>query len=64
MTGPPTRAYVWNHGLGQSLSRVRGRGTARQWLVRSPRRLALIGGTGGLVMIGLGVGLAATGRKD
>jgi threonine/homoserine/homoserine lactone efflux protein len=39
-------------------------GTARQWLVRSPRRLALIGGTGGLVMIGLGVGLAATGRKD
>jgi threonine/homoserine/homoserine lactone efflux protein len=27
-------------------------GTARQWLVRSPRRLAMIGGTGGLVMIG------------
>jgi threonine/homoserine/homoserine lactone efflux protein len=39
-------------------------GTARQWFVRSPRRLALIGGTGGLVMIGLGVSLAATGRKD
>lgn len=39
-------------------------GTARQWLTASPRRLALIGGTGGLVMIGLGVGLAATGRKD
>lgn len=39
-------------------------GTARQWLARSPRRLALIGGTGGLVMIGLGVSLAATGRKD
>jgi threonine/homoserine/homoserine lactone efflux protein len=39
-------------------------GTARQWLVRSPRRLALIGGTGGLVMIGLGVSLAATGRKN
>lgn len=39
-------------------------GTARQWLVRSPRRLALIGGTGGLVMIGLGVGVAVTGRKD
>lgn len=38
--------------------------TVRQWLVRSPRRLALIGGTGGLVMIGLGVSLAATGRKD
>jgi threonine/homoserine/homoserine lactone efflux protein len=39
-------------------------GTARQWLVASPRRLALIGGTGGLVMIGLGVSIAATGRRD
>jgi threonine/homoserine/homoserine lactone efflux protein len=39
-------------------------GTAREWFVRSPRRMALIGGTGGLVMIGLGVSLAATGRKD
>jgi len=39
-------------------------GTARQWLVASPRRLALIGGAGGLVMIGLGVSIAATGRKD
>ncbi len=39
-------------------------GTVRQWLVASPRRLALIGGTGGLVMIGLGVSVAATGRKD
>lgn len=39
-------------------------GTARDWLARSPRRLALIGGTGGLVMIGLGATLALTGRKD
>jgi threonine/homoserine/homoserine lactone efflux protein len=39
-------------------------GTVRQWLVASPRRLALIGGTGGLVMIGLGVSVAATGRRD
>jgi len=39
-------------------------GTARQWLVASPRRLGLIGGTGGLVMIGLGVSVAAAGRKD
>ncbi|MGH3439499.1 MAG: LysE family translocator [Sciscionella sp.] len=38
--------------------------TARKWLARSPRRLALIGGTGGLVMIGLGASLALTGRKD
>ena len=39
-------------------------GTARAWLARSPRRLAALGGTGGLVMIGLGVALAVTGRKD
>ncbi|WP_300614327.1 LysE family translocator [Trebonia sp.] len=39
-------------------------GTVRQWFARSPRRLALIGGAGGLVMIGLGVSIAATGRKD
>jgi threonine/homoserine/homoserine lactone efflux protein len=39
-------------------------GTARSWLARSPRRLALIGGTGGLVMIGIGASLALTGRKD
>lgn len=39
-------------------------GTASQWLSRSPRRLAAIGGAGGLMMIGLGVSLAATGRKD
>jgi threonine/homoserine/homoserine lactone efflux protein len=39
-------------------------GAARTWFARSPRRLAVIGGTGGLVMIGLGIGLAATGRHD
>src|SRR3984957_5710376 len=39
-------------------------GTVRGWLARSPRRLELIGGTGGLVMIGIGVSLALTGRKD
>jgi threonine/homoserine/homoserine lactone efflux protein len=39
-------------------------GTARVWLARSPRRLELIGGAGGLVLIGLGVRLAVTGRKD
>ena len=37
---------------------------ARAWFGRSPRRLALVGGTGGLAMIGLGVGVAVTGRKD
>ena len=37
-------------------------GAARTWLVSSPRRLTAIGGTGGLVMIGLGAGLAVSGR--
>lgn len=37
-------------------------GTARRWLAGSPRRLEALGGTGGLVMIGLGVGLATSGR--
>ncbi|MBK1788180.1 LysE family translocator [Prauserella cavernicola] len=39
-------------------------GTARDWFARSPRRLELVGGTGGLTMIGLGATLAFTGRKD
>ncbi|MFC4911430.1 LysE family translocator [Actinomadura gamaensis] len=38
--------------------------SARTWFARSPRRLAMVGGTGGLMMIGLGVTVAATGRKD
>ena len=37
-------------------------GSARGRLVSSPRRLAAIGGTGGLVLAGLGAGLAASGR--
>lgn len=37
---------------------------ARSWFARSPRRLAAVGGAGGLAMIGLGVGIAATGHKD
>jgi len=39
-------------------------GAARNWLVRSPRRLAAIGGAGGVVMIGLGAGLAASGHAS
>ncbi|WP_344593705.1 LysE family translocator [Actinomadura vinacea] len=38
--------------------------TARGWFARSPRRLSAVGGTGGLLLIGLGVTVAATGRKD
>jgi threonine/homoserine/homoserine lactone efflux protein len=37
---------------------------ARSWFARSPRRLGLVGGAGGLAMIGLGLTLALTGRKD
>jgi threonine/homoserine/homoserine lactone efflux protein len=39
-------------------------GSARSWFARSPRRLALIGGTSGLVMIGIGTSLALSGRTD
>ena len=39
-------------------------GTARSWFTRSPRRLALLGGTSGLVMIGIGASLALAGGKD
>lgn len=38
--------------------------TVRAWFARSPRRLSLIGGVGGLAIIGLGVTLAVTGGKD
>jgi threonine/homoserine/homoserine lactone efflux protein len=38
-------------------------GTARDRLVASPRRLEALGGAGGVVLVGLGVGLAVTGRK-
>jgi threonine/homoserine/homoserine lactone efflux protein len=40
-----------------------GAGFARDWLGRSPRRLSRLGAAGGVAMIGLGVGLAATGSK-
>jgi threonine/homoserine/homoserine lactone efflux protein len=39
-------------------------GTIRAWLARSPRRLELIGGAGGLAMIGIGTRLAFTGRNN
>lgn len=38
--------------------------TARIWFAREPRRLELVGGTGGLMMIGLGATIALTSRKD
>ncbi|MFE3046138.1 LysE family translocator [Streptomyces albidoflavus] len=37
---------------------------ARTWFGRSPRRMAMVGGAGGLAMIGLGTTVAVTGRAD
>jgi threonine/homoserine/homoserine lactone efflux protein len=39
-------------------------GTVRGWFARSERRLELVGGAAGLTMVGLGVGVAVSGRKD
>lgn len=39
-------------------------GTARQWLGRSARRLEGLTGIGGAMLVGLGIGLAVTGRKQ
>lgn len=39
-------------------------GAVRGWFARSRRRLELVGGASGLTMIGLGVAVAANGRKD
>jgi threonine/homoserine/homoserine lactone efflux protein len=36
----------------------------RAWFAKSPRRYAVVGGAGGLAMIGVGVTVALTGRKD
>jgi threonine/homoserine/homoserine lactone efflux protein len=39
-------------------------GTARDWLGSSPRRLERLGAGGGLMLVGLGVALAVTGRRS
>jgi threonine/homoserine/homoserine lactone efflux protein len=39
-------------------------GSARAWLSSAPHRLERLGGAGGLVIVGLGLNLAITGRKD
>lgn len=39
-------------------------GSGRAWLARTPRRMATIGGVGGLTMIGIGATLAISGRKE
>ena len=39
-------------------------GGFRTWFSRSPRRLELVGGTGGLAIMAVGAGLLVSGRKD
>jgi threonine/homoserine/homoserine lactone efflux protein len=39
-------------------------GSFRSWFARSPRRLQLIGGAGGLAVVALGLRLAVSGRRD
>ena len=39
-------------------------GGFREWFARSPRRLELIGGAGGLAIVAVGAGLLVSGRKD
>ncbi|MQA01669.1 MAG: LysE family translocator [Streptosporangiales bacterium] len=39
-------------------------GAVRTWFARSTRRLELVGGAAGLTMVGLGVGLAFSGRHE
>ncbi|HQV92669.1 MAG TPA: LysE family translocator [Phycicoccus sp.] len=39
-------------------------GRARDWFARSPKRMERIGGTGGAMMMALGVGVLFTGRPD
>jgi threonine/homoserine/homoserine lactone efflux protein len=39
-------------------------GRCRRWFARSPRRLELIGGAGGLAIVAIGAGLIVSGRKD
>ena len=39
-------------------------GGFRSWFARSPRRLELVGGAGGLAIVAVGAGLLVSGRKD
>jgi threonine/homoserine/homoserine lactone efflux protein len=39
-------------------------GGFRAWFARSPRRLELVGGAGGLAIVAVGAGLLVSGRKD
>ena len=53
-------------GLGLASDSAWGLGASvvRTWFARSPRRYELVGGAGGLAMIGAGVTIAVTGRRN
>ena len=51
-------------GLASDTSWALAASGVRAWFARCPRRLAMVGGAGELAMIGLGVAVAATGRKS
>jgi threonine/homoserine/homoserine lactone efflux protein len=38
--------------------------TVRTWFARSPRRLELVGGAGGMAMIGLGLSIAVAAHTN
>jgi threonine/homoserine/homoserine lactone efflux protein len=52
--------------LAASLDSIWGlaAGTARNWLATSPVRVRRLGGTGGVLMVVMGAGLALSGRPD
>jgi threonine/homoserine/homoserine lactone efflux protein len=51
-------------GLTSDTIWVLAASAVRGWFARSPRRLELVGGTGGLAIVAVGVSVAASGRKD
>jgi threonine/homoserine/homoserine lactone efflux protein len=51
-------------GLTSDSAWALGAGTVRTWFARSPRRLELAGGAGGLAMIGVGLTVGLTGRSS
>jgi threonine/homoserine/homoserine lactone efflux protein len=51
-------------GLASDSAWAIAAGSARTWLAGSRRRLEVLTGAGGVVLIGLGVRLAMTGRRD
>jgi threonine/homoserine/homoserine lactone efflux protein len=51
-------------GLVTDTAWVLSASTLRAWFARSPRRLSIVGGAGGLAMIGMAVNVAVTQRTD